>query len=85
MTETSTGRPACECSVQRARTLRLDADDLDPPGEPGGDAGDQPSAADGDKHRVERRQGETREVLLPFEGDRAGPGDRLGRVVGMDL
>ena len=74
-----------ERRMQRARTFRLDADDLDPSGEPGGDAGDQPAAADRDEHRVERRQGEALKVLLPFEGDRAGAGDRLGRVVGVDF
>ncbi len=70
--------------MQSARTLRLDPDYLDPSGEPGGDAGDQPAAADGDEHRVERGQAEAREIRLPFERDRAGAGDRLGRVIRMD-
>ena len=83
-TVTSTGSPGVEGRVERARALGLDADHLDPAGEPGGDAGDEAAAADRDEHRVERRQAEAGEVLLPFERDRAGARDRLGRVVGVD-
>ena len=70
---------------ERRRALGLDADHLDAMVEPGGDPRDQPAAADGDEHGVERGQAESGEILLPFEPDRALAGDRFRRVIGVDF
>jgi hypothetical protein len=67
------------------RTFGLDADDFDPVGEPGGDAGNQPAAADRDEDGVKRRQAQSSQVPLPFEPDRSRAGDRLGRIERVDL
>ena len=66
-----------ERGVQRLARLRLDGDDPDAAGGPErrNDTADQPTAADGDDHRVGIRR-----VLLDLEADRARAGDH-DRVV----
>jgi len=78
------GRAGLERVMERTRSFRLDADDPDPAGEPGREAGNQSAAADRDEHGIELRQDEPPKILLPFEGDRPRARDRLGRVIGMD-
>ena len=70
--------------MKRARTFRLDADDLDPALKPGGHAGDEPAAANRDENRVELLEPESFEVLLPLERNRPLARDRLDRIVRMD-
>ena len=70
--------------VERARAFRLDADDLDPASKPGGDAGDEPAAADRNEDRVELLKPQSFDVLLPFERHRPLAGHRLDRIVRMD-
>jgi hypothetical protein len=70
--------------VKRARTFRLDADDLDPTLKPSGHAGNKSAAANRDEDRIEPIEPESLEVLLPFEPHRALAGDCLDRIVRMD-
>ena len=71
-------------SVKRARTFRLDADDLDAALKPGGHTGDKPAAADRNEDRVELLKAQSFEILLPLERHRTLSGDRLHCVVRMN-
>src|SRR5580698_4367116 len=71
--------------VKRARTFRLDADDLDPALKPGGYAGNEPAAANRNENRIERLEPESVEVLLPFQGTVALEWEEdLDRTIRMD-
>src|SRR3546814_11070183 len=63
---------------QGRRTLRLDCDDTDAPGEPGGDAADEPAAAGRHQQGVDLRQ-----IGLDLEPDAALTEQRLRLVEGM--
>ncbi|ODV14151.1 MAG: hypothetical protein ABT20_00705 [Rubrivivax sp. SCN 70-15] len=69
-TSTSTGRPR--------RERRLECVDVGPAFEPGGDAGDQPAAADADQHALGQAG-----VGLDLGRQRAGAGHHLELVVGV--
>jgi hypothetical protein len=66
------------------RTFRLDAHDLDAAPKPGGDARDEPAAADRDEDGVELVEASAFEVLLPLERNRPLARDRFDRIVRMD-
>ena len=72
--------------VKRARNLPTfaDADDLDPTLKPGSHACDQPAAAHRNEDRVELREPESFEVLLPFERRSTLSGNGLHCVVRMN-
>ena len=70
--------PAPWCRV--GARLRLDADDRHAPAVPGGDAADQPAAADRDEQRVEVR----RLSCASSSAEGALAEQRLGLVVGVD-
>jgi hypothetical protein len=55
-----------ERAVEGRGQLRLDADEIDPPGIPGGDAADQPAAAEGDEQGIEIGR-----ILLELEAEAA--------------
>ena len=84
LTVTSTGSIRLQRGVKRARTFRLDANDLDAALEPGGYAGDKAAAAHRDEDRVELLKPQSLEVLLPLERDRPLARDRFDRIVRMD-
>ena len=65
--------------VKAAASLRFDGDNLDAAGEPGGDAGDEAAATDGNEDRVEVGR-----LRLPFARETSLAGDGLRRVVSVD-
>ena len=74
----STGRPAASAVCRVGAVSGSTADDADAAGVPGGDAADQPAAADRHQQRVDLRR-----VGLDLEPDRALAEQRLRLVVGV--